>query len=263
MIRCSSDHQDTNQLLEAIDLIRQPSACPEIFDAPIWNLQFTQKDWKNWKAHWQLDGLQHATVTPQTDSLTLSAGPEADNSQSVVLWTRESFAGDIKIEYDYTRLDHSDRYVNFLYLHATGKGEPPYVDDISAWSALRSKPFMNLYYENMNLIHISYAVMRTSEPDYIRVRCYPVTPGKDFQEDTAVPGTYYNQGMFETGQTYHITTIKRGMALLFRVTGAGLDRVYQWDLSAFPNLTGGRIGLRQMQTRMARYANFKVFTKPV
>ena len=74
-----------------------------------------------------------------------------------VLWTKESFSGDIKIEYDYIKTDDESRCVNILYIQATGDEEGVYEKDISKWGKLREIPAMKTYFENMNTFHISYS----------------------------------------------------------------------------------------------------------
>ncbi|MDA1137489.1 MAG: DUF1961 family protein [Planctomycetota bacterium] len=235
-----------------------------------WNALVSSESWREvfdepctgqWQNHWFLDGVD-SKVENTPDGMVLTAGPLPQNDHSMVLWTRGSFAGDIRIEYDYTRLDDSERYVNILYIQATGKGEAPFGKDIAGWSELRQKPSMNLYYENMNLLHISYAVNRFDvEGEYVRTRRYPMKPGGDFGKDTEVEGTYFDTGLFKPDVTYHFTVIKEGASLHFHVTGDGQDRHFQWDFSNFPPVTEGRIGLRQMMTRKAKYKDFRIWIK--
>lgn len=62
--------------------------------------------------------------------MLLSVGPiPRDHASHCVLWTKESFAGDVKIEFDYWRLDTIQRWVNILYIQATGTGIASYDDD--------------------------------------------------------------------------------------------------------------------------------------
>ena len=73
--------------------------------------------------------------------MELTAGSEfGNNAHHMVLWTKESFEGDLKIDYEYTRLDEATRCVTILYIEATGSGKGPYVKDISRWNELRKCP---------------------------------------------------------------------------------------------------------------------------
>ena len=73
----------------------------------------------------------------------------------MVLWTRNSFTGDLRIDYSYTRLDDETRCVNILYIQATGYGEGQYAKDISKWNGLRRVPAMRMYFDHMHTYHIS------------------------------------------------------------------------------------------------------------
>jgi len=56
-----------------------------------------------------LDGLT-ARVANGADGMAFWAGPtEKDDASHAVLWTKASSRGDVKIEYEYTRLDEATR----------------------------------------------------------------------------------------------------------------------------------------------------------
>ena len=96
----------------------------------------------NWQDAWFLDGLK-ATVTNGLDGMTFTASPTAGGgSCHAVLWTKDSFQGDLKIEYEYTKTDPTFRYVTILHIQATGSGDAEHPKDIAAWSALRAVPAM-------------------------------------------------------------------------------------------------------------------------
>ena len=148
-----------------------------------WAEVFSDPCTADWKGKWFLDG-EVGTVTNSPEGMTLTAGPEFKNdAHHMVLWTKDSFEGELKIEYEYTRLDKAPNCVTILYIQATGSGKGPYAKDITKWSGLRKTPAMKMYFDHM-------------------------------------PNT---------------------------------------DL---PAITEGRIGLRHMFTRSARYANFRV-SRPV
>lgn len=216
----------------------------------------------DWTQQWSLDGLK-ARVVNTPEGMELHAGPVPDEDAShAVLWTQQSFEGDIKVEYDYTRLDRSDRGVNIIYLLATGSGEPPYVEDIARWAELRGVPTMSKYFRNMNTYHISYAAATydaDGEPtnnDYVRGRRY--MPEFDSLRGTNLEPEYHGTGLFRQGVPHHVVVIKSGDRLFMRADNAEQCRLFAFDTTKLPEVTHGRVGLRQMFTRNARYANIRI-----
>jgi len=182
----------------------------------------------NWQDAWFLDGRK-ATVTNGLDGMTFTAGPTAgDDSCHAVLWTKDSFQGDLKIEYEYTRTDSAVRYVTILYIQATGSGDAEHPKDIAAWSSLRTVPSMRLYFNHMNTYHISYAAFDTRnddpEEDYIRARRYMPDPGKGLV-GTELKDEYARTGLFKTGVPYRITVIKKGQELFMHIQGDGREQL--------------------------------------
>ena len=151
--------------------------------------------------------------------MDLTAGPEFRNdAHHMVLWTRESFAGDLKIEYDYTRLDNEKQCVTILYIQATGSGEAPCLKDIAQWNALRGVSAMKMYFNHLNTYHISYAAFPNSGDDrtqYFRARRY--MPKKTGLRNTDLEPDYYPKGLFESGVEHKITVIKKDRDLFMRV----------------------------------------------
>ncbi len=224
-----------------------------------WHEAFLDSCTNDWTKKWFLDG-EVGTVTNGQEGMTLTAGPEFKNdAHHMVLWTKESFEGDLKIEYDYTRLDNEKQCVTILYIQATGSGKPPYSTDIAEWSELRKVPSMKAYYNNMNTYHISYAAFPNSGNDrtqYIRGRRY--IPNSKGLKNTDLTPDYYPEGLFKTGEKHHITVIKRGHDLYMKVENSKQVNYFHMSNPAAPPVTEGRIGLRHMYTRSALYANVKV-----
>ena len=229
-----------------------------------WELVFQDFGTEDWTQHWFKDG-ERSTVNNTPQGMVFSAGPVfGDNGSHSVLWTKQVFEGDIKIEFDYTRLDDIDRAVNILYIQATGIGKGPYHTDIAKWSNLRQVPYMRWYFLNMNLLHISFAAFPNDDgehTDYVRARVYPVPEGGNFGEDTRLLPDNFDTGLFQPGVTYHFTVTKIGHSLSFEVAeiGSKNSKEFKWDTSSFHEISSGRIGIRHMYTRAARYANVKIY----
>lgn len=227
-----------------------------------WNLVFEDECTSNWAKHWTLDGLI-ATVENSQDGMHFKAGPEYKNdAHHAVLWTKESFSGDIKIEYDYTKTDDEARCVNILYIQATGDEEGVYEKDISKWATLREVPAMKIYFENMNTFHISYSAFDNKGDGlhYVRARRYPKPDNKPFNSIVVKP-SFDMQGLFERGITYHIIAIKTSEKLSFKMEHEDQVEYFEWDISNIAPIESGRIGLRQMYTRSSIYKNFEIYSK--
>ncbi|MEE2754691.1 MAG: hypothetical protein VX910_11965 [Candidatus Latescibacterota bacterium] len=227
-----------------------------------WTESFYDSCTGNWEDGWFLDGLR-ATVENTSKGMILSAGLVAkDNASHCVLWTSKSFEGNVKIEFDYWRIDSIQKYVNIIYIQATGREEGPYNKDIAEWSHLREIPFMSSYFNNMKLLHISFAAFgaNESEDDYVRARRYPTHPDLKFNE-LDIPPDNFKTGLFKPGIKHRFTIIKKGDNLFMKVATDEKTAVFVWDTSRFDPITEGRIGLRHMWTRCSRYANFSVSTR--
>ncbi len=223
-----------------------------------WRETFFDSCTDEWKKQWFLDG-EIGKVSSGPEGMALTAGPEFKNdAHHTVLWTKGSFESDVKIEYEYTRLDKATNCVNILYIQATGSGEEPYVKDIAAWSKLRRVPAMRMYFDHMNTYHISYAAFPNDEntTQYIRARRYMPNAtgltGSDLEPD------YYPEGLFEPGVPHKITVIKKDREIFMRIRNP--DQVYFCHMTNpnLPSVTEGRIGLRHMFTRSSRYKNFRI-----
>jgi hypothetical protein len=231
--------------------------------SPGWNLSFSDAGSGDWSDRWFVEGdLARVDNTP--GGMIFASGPTPQDSAShAVLWTAERFAGDVRIEYDFTRLDDMTEAtsVNIIYIQATGTGADGAPEDIRLSSEQRRVPLMKSYFLNMNLLHISYAATGPLRSHYIAARRYPAASREDFERSTLIQPVYENVSLFEPGDTYHITVIKEGGSLVFTAEREGASESFRWDISAFPLISKGRIGFRQMWARRSRYANIKIYTK--
>ena len=237
--------------------------------------ELDNQDWKevffdtgagDWQEHWTLDGLK-AEVSNSGKGMNFRAGPVPnENASHAVLWTRESFSGDLKIEYEYTRTDEDNQFVNILYVQATGSGEEGFPRDISEWADGRAVPAMSVYWGNMHTYHISYAAYGrtpvTDDYDYIRARRYrpDLLPKKN--GPVIDPDTYERTGLFAPGVPHQITVIKQGNELFMVIRNPDKEYLCHWVNTDQPIVTEGRVGLRHMYTRSARYRDFKVSLWP-
>ena len=217
----------------------------------------------DWREHWFVDGLK-AEVSNTPEGLYFAAGPLAgDHASHAVLWTRQSFVGDLKLEFDYTRIDTINRGVAIIYLQATGTGEPPYAKDIAAWSNERLIPRMSTYYDHMNLLHVSFAAYDNRDDipvdaSYIRARRYPRSIFGGSFDATALKPDFNDTGLFHPGIRHRITLIKKGSDLFMQVRNTGGEHLYRWDITETPAITEGRVGIRHMLQRASLLSNVTI-----
>jgi len=219
-----------------------------------WQEVFFDAFTEDWQTQWTLDG-EVATAINTPAGIELTAGPERIDGHHMVLWTKDTFEGDVKIEYEFTRMDTSEVGVNILYIQATGSGQGPYQTDISKWADLRREPAMRLYYDYMHTYHISYAVS-TPDTGYVRARRY--MPHATGLKGTALKPDYFPKGLFASGVPHKITVIKKDRELLMKCENAEQTIYCQMKNPDLPIIREGRIGLRLMWTRAARIKNFRI-----
>lgn len=232
--------------------------------------ELTKIEWKevfhdpctgDWKERWTLDG-EVATVTNAHNGMELKAGPDAKNdAHHAVLWTKQGFKGDLKIEYEYTPTDDHFQFVTILYIQATGSGKKGFDTDISKWAEQRKVPSMRTYYTNMDLYHISYNAYgdeKSPGKDYIRGRRYMCAGLKG----TELDNEYNETGFFKPKVPHQITVIKRDKEVFMRIRAGEKEQLCRFVNTKFPAVTEGRIGLRHMFTRSARYKDFRVSIRP-
>jgi hypothetical protein len=75
---------------------------------------------------------------------------------------------------------------------------------------------------------------------------------------TGLEPDYFNTGLFGTNEEYRILAIKYGNDLYMQIKGMGEEMLCHWELSSFPDVNSGHIGLRHMGSRSARYKDFSV-----
>jgi hypothetical protein len=115
---------------------------------------------------------------------------------------------------------------------------------------------MRTYYNHMNTYHMSYAAFPESKKAYLRGRRY--LPENKGLNGTELKPDYSTPTLFATGVKHHITVIKKDHDLHVRIENPDEFLYFHMNNQDLPPITEGRIGLRHMFTRSARYANFRV-----
>ena len=232
------------------------------FASANWQEVFFDSGVSDWQNHWSLDGLK-SKVTNSEKGMNLKAGPvPKEDASHTVLWTKQNFSGDLKIEYEYTRTDETKQFVTILYIQATGSEEKGFPYDITKWADKRTVPAMKTYFNNMNSYHISYAAyggdIVEDDFDYIRARRYMPLLKKGLTNTELDPDIFQRTGLFAPGIPHNITVIKKGNELFMMINNTDKEYLCHWVNDKHPGITEGRIGLRHMFTRSARYKNFRV-----
>lgn len=228
-----------------------------------WELVIDEKLSDFDSSEWVYDG-EKGHLTVDESGLTVTSGPEAHvNAHHSVLWNKQKLSGDLKVEYDFTRLDNSDAgSVNIIYLHAQGSGVGEYTEDIMEWNHLRTEPAMKVYFNNMKTYHISYAVTLGESDknpyEYVRARMYNPLAESGLTGTDLKP-EYYQTGLFKVGVKYHITVTLVGDMLYMEVEGDGVRRLMHFNVDASTRLEEGYLGFRLMWTRSSKFANLKVY----
>jgi hypothetical protein len=228
-----------------------------------WKLAFNDSGSKQWQEGWFVEGAK-ATLSNSESGMVFTAGPVPEEQAShAVLWTKQSFTGDVKIEYDYTRLDSMTHVpgVNILYIQATGLATNESPTDIYLSTTQREVPWMKSYFLNMHALHISYSTTGPTRSHYVAARRYPAKELNDFLHGTQIQPVYQNIVLFQLGETYHITAVKQSDRLTFTAERNGQTHSFEWDIASWPAVTEGRIGFRHMWARSSRYKDIKVYVK--
>ncbi len=218
------------------------------FRSASWREVFCDPCTVHWQDLWFLDG-DDAKVSNDSKAMTI----DTENGYAV-LWTKPSFDGDLRIEYDFQRVDNVNHGVNILYIQATGDGQDGCDEDINKWSGRRRKAAMSDYFLTMHTYHISYA---TDKNDYIRGRRYlPLTDNR--LQGTELSGEITEAGLFDDKEWIHVTAIKRAKEIWIEFKHPKKTTLCHFENMDKPPVTHGRVGLRLMPGRMSRFKNFQI-----
>lgn len=216
---------------------------------------------RGWRRNWFVDGNEHHITANPSGLKYLAGNVPASDAHHSVLWTKREFEGNLKVEFDYTRLDSATKFVNILFLHATGSGKTPFVDDIKKWRKQRNIPAMRMYFNHMDAYHISFAAFENDNylptADYVRARRYLPETGRGLQGTELLP--HFNEtGLFQPGVKHRLTFVVYHNELYLHVKNNTTERLFHWNDTHVPLLNRGRIGIRMMGSRSAKFQNFKV-----
>jgi hypothetical protein len=214
-----------------------------------WQQVFSDPGTGDWRACWFLDG-EKAQVSNSPEGLTLDA-----SDGYAVLWTEASFAGDLRLEYDFRRLDSLNEGVNIVYLQATGDGQEGHDANIKLWSAQRKQAAMRSYFQNMHTYHISYAAY---PGDYLRGRRYLPLANQGLK-GTELTGEIQPTGLFDDQRWIHVTILKQSKELLVRFVHPEKTVTCHMGNPDKPGIDRGRVGMRLMPGRRSQFKNLRIY----
>lgn len=227
-----------------------------------WDLVWTDSGAENWSEDWLLFGSpDRISVTNSPGGMTLRAGDGTDaKADHAILWSRRSFAGDLRVEWDYTVLDRYSSVVPpggycsalLLYGHGIGSAEAP--ADLLAWSpqARQADTSGRTMSETTSGLQLNYAFVGDPRGNRVRLR---VNPGYRLGAESA------ETDFFEVGVPYHVAIEKHQATLSITVTESRSSRVFstRFDDPLLHQHSNGRIGFRNMNRRESVYANIRVY----
>jgi hypothetical protein len=85
-------------------------------------------------------------------------------------------------------------------------------------------------------------------------------PNRTGLKGTNLKPDYYPKGLFASGVPHKITVIKKDRDVFMRIENDEQTYYCHMTNPDLPIVTEGRIGLRHMFTRSARYKNFRIST---
>ncbi len=213
-----------------------------------WSESFADDCTDDWHDQWFLDG-EKAIVTNSAEAMTIDTA-----NGYAVLWTKKEFKGDLRIEYDFKRVDSNNKGVNIIYIQAVGDGQDGHVDDITQWSDRRTTAAMKNYYLNMHTYHISYAAY---PDDYIRGRRYLPLENKGLA-GTELAGEYNKVGVFDDHEWVRVTIVKTAEEFYIEFRHPQETLLCHFVNEDKPPIERGRVGLRLMPGRMSQFRNIRI-----
>jgi hypothetical protein len=227
----------------------------EAYKNKAWTEVFNDPCNESWQEKWFLDG-EKAKVTNSKEHMAIDTA-----KGYAVLWTKKSFEGDLRIEYDFLNVDSHNKGVNIIYIQATGDAQKGHDEDITKWSDRRTSAAMSDYFLNMHTYHVSYAAFgnkpNVDYKDYVRARRYLPEANKGMK-NTKMKGEYADTGLFVDKKWVHVTIIKKAKEFWVEFKHPDKTLLCHFVNTKNPPVEKGRIGLRLMPKRLSHFKNFKV-----
>jgi hypothetical protein len=229
-----------------------------------WTVVFRDDGRAQWQQLFKLVGPPCNVITRIGASLRVKSCPTTTaGNQTAMIWPKRSVAGGIKAEFDFTQLTAvpvPGGSMSGLMLLASGDGSAGYPTDVTAWGAqCCATPLTAIgYAHHMRGLQLNFAYRNDPRGNStIRLRGLKGAAG-DYEELGESAALF----PFTNGRAYHITAVRAGSRLTVtaRDTVNGTTRSFTITHPYIGALGSGWIGVRQMQARESKFANFKVST---
>lgn len=229
---------------------------------PNWRLAFSDNGTGRWSDDWVLFGNpERISVTNGPDGMTFRAGDGTDaNADHAILWSKRSFSGDLRVEWDYTVLDRysstipPNGYCSALMLYSSGAGTFGLPTELLAWpqQARQADTSGRYFHERTRGLQLNYAFVGDPRGNRFRIRANPgYLLGTESDETD----------FFRPGASYHVAVEKTGAVVGVKVAELSSGREFSTTFAdpLLQNYSSGRIGLRNMNRRESRYAKVRVY----
>jgi hypothetical protein len=228
---------------------------------PAWHVVLSDDGTGNWKDNWFLfgDPSRGIGVTNSTEGMTLRAGDGTNpKSDHAVLWTKATFSGDLRVEYDFTVLDRystsipSNGYCSAVLLYSRPSASAPFASDLADWPVARRNADTSgrALNEAVDGLQFNYAFNGDPRGNRFRLRANP---------GYVLIGESVEMKLFAPGIEHHVVVEKRGDSMTVSAAGSDGQR-FAKTFSAPPlaKQSSGHVGLRNMNRREARYRNIRI-----
>jgi hypothetical protein len=218
----------------------------------------------DWRAGWALhkDSELGAGVDQLANGIVLRAADYAYDDRavyarsSVALWSRHAWAGDFRVEFDFTRLDDVARTTGngigaMLYFHVVGAGDPHHPAELARWPSTQARE--EAYVRHGRGFRVTWSNFNTEHPrnsHEMRLRTFAFTTRYPERIGEDSPSRF----TFARGRTYRMAFERRGPRFAASVDG----EAFVWEDPAIARFGEGCFGLRHQPGRVARYENLAI-----
>lgn len=198
----------------------------------------------------RLEGQAVCTFPEGKLRLENALNPEKGQAANYVLWCREEFPADFRLEVSFRPLREPG--LAMIFFAARGRnGE----DLFDPRLAPRTGEYIQYHHGDIDAFHLSF--FRRKEAD--ERRFHTCNLRKSYGFHLVAQGADPIPDVADATQPYLLNLTKRGNEVSFAVDGLEVLRFRDDGISFGPLLAGGKIGLRQLAPMIGEYSDLKVY----